>query len=136
MTDLAAERQSGLPLPENPRKALETPEVARFFAHYISELAPWYDLSDASAKFGVEAPERALRTPLLFSAIIALSAMHVSCTGPQGARSTAEFYHGCCVRMLIAIEDDNELLQQGVALAATCLLRSYEILDGRLPQLS
>lgn len=131
ITHHIVESSAGFPSPKKPRKALEAPEIARLFAHYIAELAPWYDLSDASARFGIEVPETALQTPLLFSAIIALSAMHASCTRAQGARSTAEFYHGCCVRMLIAIEDDNVLLQQGVALAATCLLRSYEILDGR-----
>lgn len=42
----------------------------------------------------------------------------------------AEFYHHRCVQRLIELDQGNELITRGVALAATCLLRSYEILDG------
>ncbi|OIW27789.1 hypothetical protein CONLIGDRAFT_682805 [Coniochaeta ligniaria NRRL 30616] len=121
-------------LPDAPRKVLETAQMADYFQHYISDLAPWYDLSDARSTFTTTVPRISLDDPLLFSAVMALSAMHVSNTATPGsvassAREVAEFYHGCCIRLLINLQESDRRLEGGVALAATCLLRSYEILD-------
>ncbi|GAW25376.1 putative phytanoyl- dioxygenase [Rosellinia necatrix] len=66
--------------------------------------------------------------PLLFYAVIALSAMHVSQTTAPSARPVAEMYHTRCIRYLISLDSGDPLIEQGVALATTCLLRSYEIL--------
>lgn len=77
-------------------------------------------------------PELALDEPLLFCAIIAVAAMQICKTTANSLRDTAEYYHGCCVRLLIRLKEGDELISNGVALAATCLLRSYEILDGEL----
>ncbi|KAB5585616.1 hypothetical protein GE09DRAFT_32123 [Coniochaeta sp. 2T2.1] len=120
--------------PDVPRKVLESARMADFFQHYITHLAPWYDLSDARCTFGTTVPRIALDDPLLFSAVMALSAMRVSNTispssSASGSREVAEFYHGCCIRLLIALQEGDRWLEGGVALAATCLLRSYEILD-------
>ncbi|RFU76585.1 phytanoyl- dioxygenase [Trichoderma arundinaceum] len=105
------------------------PDVAWYYHNYIAEPAKWYDLGDALRQFATKVPELALDEPLLFSAVIALSAEHVSqTTGSKTARELAEFYHGQCVRRLIQLEDKSELLRNGVALATACLLRSYEIL--------
>ncbi len=119
-------------LPDSPRKVLETARIADYFQHYISNLAPWYDLSDARSTFSTTVPRIALDDPLLFSAVIALSAMHVSNTvtaAASSAREVADLYHGCCIRLLIGLQESDRRLEGGVALAATCLLRSYEILD-------
>lgn len=105
--------------------------MAWYFHNYISEPAKWYDLGDASRLFATRVPELALDEPLLFSAIIALSAEHVSqTTKSKPAKAVAEFYHGHCVHLLILLDEKIELLRNGVALAAVCLLRSYEILNG------
>ncbi|TFB00759.1 hypothetical protein CCMA1212_007427, partial [Trichoderma ghanense] len=118
------------PSPENPRAALELPDVAWHFQNYITELARWYDLGDALRQFEKKVPALALDEPLLFSAVIAVTAEHLcQTTGPKIARETAAFYHGHCVRRLIQLDGKSELLTNGVALAAACLLRSYEILD-------
>ncbi|OTA08673.1 hypothetical protein A9Z42_0003740 [Trichoderma parareesei] len=118
------------PSPENPRAALELPDVAWYFHNYITSLAKWYDLGDALRQFETKVPLLALDEPLLFSAVIALSAEHqCQTTGPQIARELAAFYHGHCVRRMIQLDEKSELLTNGVALAAACLLRSYEILD-------
>lgn len=107
--------------------------MAWYFHNYISEPAKWYDLGDASHLFATWVPELALDEPLLFSAILALSAVHVSqTTKSKPARAVAEFYHGHCVHHLILLNEKTELLRNGVALAAVCLLRSYEILHGEL----
>ncbi|KAI1117482.1 hypothetical protein F5Y14DRAFT_402761 [Nemania sp. NC0429] len=113
---------------EDPRKALGSPELANFFRRYISNIAPWYDLSDSQCCFSTKVPIIALDEPLLFYAIIALSAVYVSQTTTPSARTIAEAYHTCCIRRLIELKPEDVLIKQGVALAATCLLRSYEIL--------
>ncbi|KAF9877613.1 phytanoyl- dioxygenase [Colletotrichum karsti] len=119
------------PSPKTPRTALLNPSVARYFHHYITDIAPWYDLSDASLSFGTKLPEIALDSPLPFAAILALSAVHVSQTTAPSAKAAAEFYHGHCIRLLIELKDDDEdeANTGGLALASVCLLRSYEILS-------
>ncbi|KAK5988203.1 Kanamycin B dioxygenase [Cladobotryum mycophilum] len=123
------------PLPERPREALEDPDVASYFYNYIAEPAKWYDLGDATRQFETAVPQMALDEPLLFSAVVALAGMHVSQTtttatgSSKAAREVAEYYHTHCVKLLIRLDGDSELLTSGVALAAACLLRSYEILD-------
>ncbi|KXJ94714.1 hypothetical protein Micbo1qcDRAFT_202540 [Microdochium bolleyi] len=113
----------------SPCEALRTSQAADFFQHYITALAPWYDLSDGDGHFGVQVPVLALDEPLLFNALMALSAMHIAKTTMPSARPAAEVYHGACIRALIGLtEVDKRLLESGIALAATCLLRSYEIL--------
>ncbi|KAK1689733.1 hypothetical protein BDP55DRAFT_651409 [Colletotrichum godetiae] len=131
--EIAANEPHGLfPPPTIPRKALQNPSIARYFSHYIADIAPWYDLSDASLTFATSLPEAALDSPLPFAAILALSAVHVSQTTAPSARAAAEFYHGHCVRLLIdlkAEEYDDDERTQGLTLASVCLLRSYEILS-------
>ncbi|KAM0306510.1 hypothetical protein ACHAPM_001081 [Fusarium culmorum] len=56
--------------------------------------------------------------------------MHTCKTSSPSFRKVAEFYHHRCVRLLITLSEGNQLITRGIALAATCLLRSYEILDG------
>ncbi|KAM0270062.1 hypothetical protein ACHAQH_009545 [Verticillium albo-atrum] len=124
------------PSPENPRKALESPDIARLFHQYITEMAPWYDLSDPASMFGTRLPRLALEMPLPFSAIIAQAAMQISQTTAPGQRPLAEFYHGHCVRLLIELREDCGSVESEAALAAVCLLRSYEILDGKPPLMS
>lgn len=114
-----------------PRGALHDQKIARLFDHYITDLSKWYDLSDSISTFEVIVPRISLEEPLLFYAIIALSAMHLCKTTASSFRTTAELYHGRCVQLLITIDEDDAVMNGGVALAATCLLRSYEILDSK-----
>lgn len=118
--------------PLTARDALKNLEIAQLFEHYIRFLAPWYDLSDSALTFGIAVPALALDEPLLFSAAIALSAMHMCRISGKKLRKTAESYHHRCVRLLIALNREDEHVFTGKALAATCLLRSYEILDGNI----
>ncbi|KAK6220709.1 hypothetical protein LQW54_001900 [Pestalotiopsis sp. IQ-011] len=122
------------PAPELGRECLERPEIPGYFHHYITDIAPWYDLGDESRRsFALNVPQLALDQPLLLGAIIALSAIHVAqSAGNATARKTAELYHGYCIRSLIHLEQSSILLQNGIALATTCLLRSYEILNGSI----
>ncbi|ETS76945.1 hypothetical protein PFICI_10819 [Pestalotiopsis fici W106-1] len=112
------------------RECLEKPEIAGYFHHYITHVAPWYDLGDESRHFALTVPRLALDQPLLLGAIIALSAIHVAqSTGSATAKRAAEVYHGHCIRSLIELDQSSVVLENGVALAATCLLRSFEILN-------
>ncbi|EEY16257.1 conserved hypothetical protein [Verticillium alfalfae VaMs.102] len=110
-------------------RALASPDIARIFHHYIIEIAPWYDLSDPASSFATRLPRLALEMPLPFSAIIAQAAMQICQTTAPSQRTVAEFYHGHCVRLLIELRDDCGSVESEAALAAVCLLRSYEILD-------
>ncbi|KAI0594548.1 hypothetical protein F4775DRAFT_606183 [Biscogniauxia sp. FL1348] len=113
-----------------PRKALELRETADLFHHYIVDVALWYDLSDAQSTFSTHVPAVSLDDPLLFTALMALSTMHMSKTAAPSSRDVAEAYHGQCIRLLIDLDASDPRIEKGIALAATCLLRSYEILDG------
>ena len=133
---MGSERSDGkgavckFPSAQNPREALQSPDITRCFRHYVTNIAPWYDLSDASATFGKTLPRMALENPLLFSAILALSAMHSTKTASPGRRGMAEFYHAFCIRLLIDLDASFGLAEREAGLASACLLRSYEILDG------
>lgn len=98
------------------------------FHHYIADLAPWYDLSDAEQTFTRLIPQKALTTPLLFSAVIAFAAIHSNCTANASTRSTAEVYHSSCVEHLLSLNETAVQSEGDATLAAVCLLRSYEIL--------
>lgn len=108
--------------------ALKEPSNARLFQHYISSLAPQYDLSDTFQSFTKEVPRHALDNPLLFGAVIAFAAIHLSCTTAPSMREAAEQCHATCVRQLIDLDEASLEGSQGIVLAAICLLRSYEII--------
>ena len=69
-----------------------------------------------------------LSRPLLFHAIIAFAAMHLSKTTSPHLLQTAETHHEKCVKFLIELKLENTEAEDGITLAAVCLLRSYEIL--------
>lgn len=56
----------------DPLAALCNQHIAKLFAHYVAVLAPWYDLNDPHRTSTLVVPDTALRTPILFKAIIAL----------------------------------------------------------------
>ncbi|KAJ9494375.1 hypothetical protein H2202_010158 [Exophiala xenobiotica] len=113
----------------DPQSALQDEDIAQYFEHYLKELAPWYDLNDLDMTFAVVVARRALRSQLLLSAIIAFAAVHKSRTGHAASKTLAETHHAHCLRLLIGLDNDGIEIRDGTALAATCLLRSYEILS-------
>lgn len=74
-------------------------------------------------------PVRALSNAILFTALVAFAACHKNRVSGNMA-GLSPVYHAACVKDLLAEMDNihSELL--GDYLAATCLLRSYEILNG------
>ena len=116
---------------KSPLLALKTAEIARLFAHYVAVLAPWYDLNDPHRTFAFAVPEAALLEPILFKAIIAFSAGHFhKTTGTHG--DTALAFHAACISELLSSMSTPDMRSQGAELAATCLLRSYELINGTL----
>jgi hypothetical protein len=113
----------------SPRTALSSLGIARLFAHYIDVLAPWYDLNESSRVFGTTVPSHALDCPVLFKALIAFAATHRHKTSGE-SEDMATAFHAVCVRGFLESIEHVEPESHGDYLAATCLLRSYEILNG------
>ncbi|KAI2895519.1 transcriptional regulator family: Fungal Specific TF [Aspergillus niger] len=112
-----------------PEHALQDPQVAKIFCHYMENLAAWYDLNDSRRHFKDIVPIRARRNPLLLSAILAFSAANLHRTrGDHIYLKLAEAYHYDSVRSLISLTKNIDQLPFGETLAAVCLLRSYEII--------
>ena len=111
------------------QKALENEVVTELLVHYVNILAPWYDLNDCQLNFARLVPLHALNNPILFKALIAFSASHRNKV--QGTTSVfASAFHSSCVSELLQHLEKNGSDIEGDCLAATCLLRSYEILNG------
>jgi hypothetical protein len=124
------------PTPDFPRRALENRRISSIFQHYIKSLAQWYDLNDRLRRFQDIVPQQALDDPLLFSAVLAFSAVQISrLTSQTEFQYISEVYHLESIRRLIAVTNNGEQIYDGATLATTCLLRSYEILAGKLDTL-
>ncbi|KAJ5120469.1 uncharacterized protein N7515_009857 [Penicillium bovifimosum] len=125
----ATHRGIGYTSTEHPEYALQDPQVAKLFRHYIGTLAAWYDLNDSKRNFKDIVPVRARYNPLLLSAILAFSAANQHRTlGEDAYLEIAEFYHYDSVRRLISLTGNIDSIPLGETLAAICLLRSYEII--------
>ncbi|UNI18443.1 hypothetical protein JDV02_004711 [Purpureocillium takamizusanense] len=130
--------QPDIAVASSPRVALARADTAAALHHYVSAIAAWYDLGDPARHFATVVPLLALEEPLLFCGVVAVAAMHLGKTtttattktaGARAALAMAGVYHAECVARLIALGEGSALLENGVALATVCLLRSYEILD-------
>ncbi|KAH8807925.1 hypothetical protein F5884DRAFT_790498 [Xylogone sp. PMI_703] len=115
----------------DPELALQDRDVARLFRHYIKNLASWYDLNDRKRHFTDIVPVKARANSLLLSAILAFSAASLYCSDPNETLiEKASFYHLESLTILIRITSSVEIsVSDGEALAAICLLRSYEIIS-------
>ncbi|KAJ4984949.1 hypothetical protein SVAN01_09555 [Stagonosporopsis vannaccii] len=115
----------------DPASALQDLGIAKLFAHYVTVLAAWYDLNDPKRTFTLVVPENALQDPILFKAIIAFSACHLNkLHGTYGEVATA--FHAACVTDILRSMEAFATSSRSGRLAATCLLRSYELINGSL----
>lgn len=115
---------------EEPRSILRNEQAAGLFEHYLQVLASWYDLNDLDCAFARIVGREAQHSHLLLNAVLAFAAIHKCRTGQSALKELADGYHNRCLRLLIGLRQSDEALSDGTALAATCLLRSYEILAG------
>jgi hypothetical protein len=117
-----------LPLPPDSRFTelgkLSDCEEAYLLHHYTVSRARLLDVCDPHNHFGRLAPELATRSRLLLSAILAVSAHHLSRTAGYDPL-VAERYHEACVELLIPMLDDLTNITDEV-IAATVLLRNFE----------
>ncbi|PMD15758.1 hypothetical protein NA56DRAFT_649841 [Hyaloscypha hepaticicola] len=101
---------------------------ALLFQHYMEHLAPLLDITDIQRHFGVDVPERALSCPVLLNALLAFSARHLSRTSDYDP-AIADYYHQKCVRLLIPMLDQKELVADETLFAAAVILRAFEETD-------
>lgn len=119
-----------VPDPINPLSDLCNQAVAGLLHHYIEHLAAWYDLCEHDRPFELLVPIRALDLPVLFNAIIAFSAQHMSLSDSR-YEVISTVYHSACIQGLLSGSRDFVSGSQKDYLVAACLLRSFEILKGR-----
>ncbi|THZ45490.1 hypothetical protein D6C90_04491, partial [Aureobasidium pullulans] len=116
-----------VPDPINPRADLGNQVVAGLLHHYIEHLAAWYDLCEHDRPFELLVPIRALDLPVLFNAIIAFSAQHMTLSDSR-YEVISTVYHSACIHGLLSGLSDFDPGLQEDYLVAACLLRSFEIL--------
>lgn len=88
---------------------------------------PQLDMTDACQNFTRVVPQQAFESPILFHAIIALSAR--LCKSFQDYNiEISECHHQECLLNLIPVLGDQGLASDGKVLAATVILRMYEML--------
>jgi CDGSH-type Zn-finger protein len=117
---------------EEPRATLQDEQAAELFEHYLRVLASWYDLNDLDCAFARIVGQEAQHSDLLLNAVLAFSAIHKCRTGQSSLKELADGHHTRCLHLLIGLRQSDKAVSDGTALAATCLLRSYEILAGEL----
>ncbi|BCR92857.1 uncharacterized protein ACHE_80757S [Aspergillus chevalieri] len=96
--------------------------------NYIENMALWADITDPQRHFEVDVPVRAVKEPVLRSAIFAFSSRHID---RQRAGDTAEAlqYHNHCLQMLIPALSGAQENITDVILAAVAILREHEEMD-------
>ncbi|GFF97361.1 hypothetical protein CNMCM6936_006770 [Aspergillus lentulus] len=117
-----------------PRPDSESPlpldaEKVTLIQAYQNGVGAWMDLFDDEANFQRTVVKRALRSPLLMSAICVLTARHITMVDEGGEvwKPVAVQYYGDSLRQLIGSLDCPTSCPEDT-LAATILLSSYELL--------
>ncbi|KAK5031828.1 hypothetical protein LTS07_004449 [Exophiala sideris] len=98
---------------------------AMLFQYFMESLAGQLDITDMERHFAVDVPERALFCPVLLEALLAFSARHLSRTSEFDS-VVADHHHQACVRLMIPMLDQKELVADEVLFAATVILRAFE----------
>ncbi|KIX96706.1 uncharacterized protein Z520_07425 [Fonsecaea multimorphosa CBS 102226] len=100
-------------------------QEAILFQYYMESLAGQLDITDMQRHFAVDVPERALFCPVLLEALLAFSARHLSRTS-EFDPAVADHHHQACVRLMIPMLDQKELVADETLFAATVILRAFE----------
>ena len=119
-----------VPDPISPVEDLRHETIADLYHHYVEHLAAWYDLCEDERPFESLVPAKALEVSVLFNAIIAFSAQHKALSDAK-YETCSTLYHSACIQELLSgLSAFSPILQEDYLVAA-CLLRSYEILQGK-----
>jgi hypothetical protein len=87
------------------------------------------DITDIQRHFAIDVPERALSCPVLLNALLAFAARHLSQTSEYDP-AVAEHYHQECVRLMIPMLGQEELVADETLFAAAVILRAFEETNG------
>ena len=87
-----------------------------------------FDVTDPD--FTIEAIRLAPSCPILLFSILALSAYHMSRFSRYDV-TEAEEYHDQCVKLMLSMLGNKQLIADGAALAFSTLLRFYEEVSGK-----
>lgn len=104
-------------------------QEAMLFQYYMESLAGQLDITDIQRHFAIDVPERALFCPVLLEALLAFSARHLSRTS-DFEPAIADQHHQACVRLMIPMLDEKELVADETLFAATVILRAFEETSG------
>lgn len=97
--------------------------------HYVNKIAPWIDACDLSLRFTLEVPKRALQTPIILYAILAVSSRHQAFVADHRNQHEADFYQSRCVNLVIDALSSVETTYDDNLLVAVVLLRVYEEIE-------
>ena len=90
-------------------------------------MVPQLDLSDAERHFTRIVPQEVFEFPILFHAVLAFSAQQLQRYDSRYTK-IAELYYTKCVADMIPVLESEDLAADGRVLAATVILRMYEML--------
>lgn len=113
----------------NPEPSNLTHREAVLMQHFTQKLAPWMDCCDPVCHFAQEVPKRAVRKPMVFFAVLALSSLHQSLM-TSGDALEATFYHGRCLELVI-LELSKPTYDDTLFATMVCM-RVYEELDDKV----
>lgn len=108
------------------------------FRHFVVRLSGWIDITDPDGHFSTIVPQMALRNQGLASAILALSARHLSLkptsldgnTPLQIDQTLAVQYYNETLRYLRREMDNEAFLTSDELLATVLIISTYEMIDG------
>jgi len=105
-------------------------EQARLLRHFVKVIAPSIDLTDPERQFQEEVPRRALASPILLNAILAVSARHLSRIRGYDPYAADQYHQECLAHLIPVLNDTAAVLDENL-LAATVILRTFEELESK-----
>ncbi|CAD6589562.1 MAG: hypothetical protein ASARMPRED_004128 [Alectoria sarmentosa] len=117
-----------LPIPELawPLKSLQE---GMLFQHFVTHLAPWFDVGDSKRHFGKIATRMAITSPLLMTVILAIAALHHSRISGQSDLYNAMTLHDRCLNMIVPMLSDSDRANDDSVLITTTILHLYDGLE-------
>ncbi|KAJ5302192.1 hypothetical protein N7508_007055 [Penicillium antarcticum] len=118
------------------QQRLKSMNEAYLLRHFQMHLAPWLDAGDPKRHFVAEIADRASQSPLLLSACLAVSAMHLSQTTRAVSTEVADSYHERCILIMLPSLDKSALkISIDILLSTTVILRFFEQISSYIPSI-
>ncbi|PSK33519.1 DNA replication licensing factor mcm6 [Elsinoe australis] len=126
---------------------LDNVEDAILMRHFVETIAPWFDICDNLRHFQTLVPQRARRSRVLYHAVLAVAARHISRLSKKSTDrvfygqvlhhvkpSTAVEYMLECIPYLTEFPEIADKEKQEDVTAAAIILRQYEEIAEELPE--